>query len=174
MCLNRFARKHSIELNHRQCQSRVGKGLVAGVEVILARPQTYMNASGEAVAALLDRYRVSVDDLLVVHDDLDLPLGRIRLRASGSSGGHKGLKSIIAALGGNKFARLKVGIGRPDRESGNEAVVGYVLGDFSVGETKLADEMISRAVEAIDCFVSSGTDATMNRFNAPADEAGKS
>lgn len=167
MCVSRFARRHSIDFKHRHCRSRVGIGRVNGVDVVLAKPQTYMNASGEAVVQLVDRYRVALEDILIVHDDLDLPLGRIRLRPSGSSGGHKGLKSIIAGLGSEDFARLRVGIGRPERGEGAGAVVEYVLGDFTRDERELVDGVIERVAAAMECFITGGIDEAMNEFNAP-------
>ncbi|MEW6143169.1 MAG: aminoacyl-tRNA hydrolase [Chloroflexota bacterium] len=168
MCISRFARRHGIELKKKHCRSRVGVGKVGGVDIVVAKPQTYMNASGEAVAQLVDRYRIALEDILVVHDDLDLPLGRIRLRSSGSSGGHKGLKSIVAEVGSEEFARLKVGIGRPERDSGIETVVGYVLGDFKPDESGLVEEVIERAVAAMERFVTRGITMAMNEYNAPS------
>lgn len=166
MCINRFARRYSIELKHKHCRARVGMGKVDGVDVVLAKPQTYMNSSGEAVVQLVDRYRVALEGILVVHDDLDLPLGRIRLRSSGSSGGHKGLKSIIAELGSEEFARLRVGIGRPERGGGVEGVVSYVLGDFMPDESEIVDKVIEHVVLAMECFVIRGVTEAMNKFNA--------
>lgn len=167
MCIDHLARRHSIETRHRHCRSRVGAGRIGGVDVVLAKPLTYMNASGEAVSLLVDRYRVAPEDILVVHDDIDLPLGRIRLRPSGGSGGHKGLKSIIEALGTEGFARLRLGIGRPSHEKGHEAVVGYVLGDFSPEEKRMVEGMLERAATAVERFVTAGIMAAMNEFNAP-------
>jgi len=141
-------------------------GTVDHIDVVLAKPQTYMNASGEAVAQLVNRYRIAPGDILVVHDDLDLPLGRIRLRSSGSSGGHKGLKSIITELGSEGFSRLRVGIGRPERDSGTGVVVDYVLGNFTPEESGLVEEVIEYVAEAMERFVTSGITAAMNEFNA--------
>jgi len=109
-----------------------------------------MNLSGEAVAALCSRHRARPADILVVHDDMDLPLGRMRLRAGGSSGGHKGIQSIIESLGTRDFARLKLGIGRPDRVVGEGAIVDYVLGDFTLAERGLVEPVLARAAEAND------------------------
>ena len=135
-----------------------------GQEVVLAKPQTYMNLSGEAVAVLKKKYSVETADVLVVHDDLDLPLGRIRLRERGASAGHKGIESIIACLGTRDFPRIRVGIGRPGEEAGHD-IVGYVLGDFSREDLIIVRQVIGAAGEAIECFIAEGTVAAMNKFN---------
>jgi PTH1 family peptidyl-tRNA hydrolase len=109
-----------------------------------------------------------LSDLLVIYDDLDLPLGKIRLRQSGSSGGHKGLNSIISTLGGEDFPRIRVGIGRPQGEQGpsnEDAIVNYVLSDFSPEEEAIIKPVIARVSEAIDCFLAQGIKAAMNKFN---------
>lgn len=160
MCLDRFAKSQKLSFNLRQSHSRIAVGKVAGEGVVLAEPRTFMNLSGGAVASVMNRYRVAAGDLLVVYDDMDLPLGTIRLREQGSAGGHKGVASIIAALGRNEFPRLRVGIGRP----GGEAV-NYVLGDFSPEERKIFEEVLERVSEAIVCYLSEGFSAAMNKFN---------
>jgi len=118
MCVNHFARMHNIWFDKKQGKARIGSGKIADNEVVIARPQTYMNQSGEAVSQLVKKFKIGLDDLLVIHDDLDLPLGKLRLRPGGSSGGHKGIESIITKLGSQDFPRLRVGIGRPVREDG--------------------------------------------------------
>ena len=112
-CLNRLARRHGIAFSSRGRLAAVGEGRLAGRPVILAKPRTFVNLSGRAVSHLLQRYRLSPQQLLVVCDDLDLPLGRVRLRASGSHGGHRGMRSIIEAIGSQDFPRIRIGIGRP-------------------------------------------------------------
>jgi PTH1 family peptidyl-tRNA hydrolase len=167
-CLNYFARLHSIHFYHRQCQARVGIGKMSGEKLLLARPGTFMNLSGKSVACLVNKHKIPLSDLLVIHDDLDLPLRKIRLRQSGSSGGHKGMNSIIAALGGEDFPRIRVGIGRPEGERqsvSEDAVVSYVLSDFSSQEEAMIKPVIARVSEAIDCFLTRGIEAAMNKFN---------
>jgi len=164
MCAERFARRHRIAITLRQSRSRVGVGEVGEYQVVVARPQTYMNLSGEAVAALCKKHGVDLEDVLVVCDDLDLPLSRIRLRAGGSAGGHNGLKSIIACLGTQDFARLRVGIGRPG-ECARDSVVEYVLGDFARDEREMLEEVLDRATGAIECWLEAGIETAMNRFN---------
>jgi peptidyl-tRNA hydrolase, PTH1 family len=167
-CVNHFARLHSISFDRKHCQARTGIGGVKGEELLLARPVTFMNLSGTSVACLVNRHDVSLSDLLVIYDDLDLPLGRIRLRQSGGSGGHRGLKSIISSLGSRDFSRIRVGIGRPRGEEqrvDSDAVVDHVLSSFSAEEERAIKPVIASVSEAIDCFLSQGIEAAMNRFN---------
>lgn len=143
-------------------QSRVFCGKYRGKELVLQMPQTYMNLSGEAVGPLCRKLGLTPENVLVIVDDLDLPVGRIRLRKNGSSGGHNGLKSIIENLQSERFNRLRIGIGR----SAGRSQVDYVLGDFS-GEEKVAFERaIEQALEAVKWILKSGMDEAMNRFNA--------
>ena len=170
MCLNRFARKHGIRLAHKQGQARVGEGEVAGTRLVLARPQTMMNLSGRSVSLLVKRHKISPEDLIIIHDDLDLPTGKIRIRQGGGSAGHKGIESIIACLGDIDFIRVRVGIGRPDLMDGaatdrDAGVINHVLGDFDAGESKIIAEVTSKVGEAILCLISEGLTAAMNRYN---------
>lgn len=168
-CLNYFARLHSIRFERRQCQARVGFGQVAGSKLLLAKPRTFVNLSGRAVGPLLHKYSTPLSDLLVIYDDLDLSLGKIRLRRSGGSGGHKGMKSIISALGSEDFPRIRVGIGRPQIEglsnTDEDAIVNYVLSDFTPQEEELIKSVIATVAEAIDCFLAQGMEVAMSKFN---------
>jgi len=167
-CLNYFARLHSIRFDHRQCRARIGIGEVRGEKVLLAKPRTFVNLSGDPVAGLVHKHAIPLSDLLVIYDDLDLPLGKIRLRQSGSSGGHKGMNSIISALGSEEFPRIRVGIGRPqaEKQSINEdAIVNYVLSDFSRQEEATIKPVIAKVAEAIDCFLNQGIETAMSKFN---------
>ncbi|MFC1962263.1 aminoacyl-tRNA hydrolase, partial [Chloroflexota bacterium] len=140
MCLSHFARANGIRLDGKEGMARTGRGEIDGVSVILARPQTGMNRSGDAVVRLVNRYRIHPDELIVIHDDLDLPLGKVRLSYDSGSGGHKGVNSIIAGLDGRQdFVRIRVGIGRPEPNDSAETdketrVIEYVLGDFTPRE----------------------------------------
>jgi len=166
MCLNDFARSHGIRFDKKQGKARTGTGEVAGKKVVLARPQTYMNLSGQAVSRLVMKYHISPDNLLVIHDDLDLPLGRIRLRRGSSSGGHKGIESIIAELGSPDFLRIRVGVGRPTAGVKTEAdIIDYVLSDFSADEMKTVSRVIPVVSEAVLCLLTEGLTVAMNRFN---------
>jgi PTH1 family peptidyl-tRNA hydrolase len=167
-CLNYFARLHSIRFDHRQCQAKVGIGQLSGEKLLLAEPRTFVNLSGKSVAGLVHKHHIPFSDLLVIHDDLDLPLGKIRLRQSGSSGGQKGMNSIISALGSEDFPRIRVGIGRPQAEKrsiSEDAIVNYVLSDFPPQEEAIVKPVIAKVAEAIDCFLTQGIEAAMNKFN---------
>jgi PTH1 family peptidyl-tRNA hydrolase len=164
--LGTLAREHGINFDKRCCHSRAGEGRIGEQQVVLAKPQTFMNLSGEAVAALMRKYKVKLGDILVIHDDLDLPLGKVRIRANGSAGGHNGLKSIIGSIGSMEFARLKIGIGRPEN-AGIERrdVIDHVLSDFDAVDRKIAEEAIDRAVEAVEAIIEQDLETAMNQFN---------
>lgn len=168
MCVAHFAKSHRITLDKKQCRARVGMGEVAATPVVLARPQTYMNASGASVRQLLEKYKVDLSDLIVIHDDLDLPLGKLRIRLGGGSGGHKGIKSIIAEVGSPDFIRVRVGIGRPPSERSEtieEDIIGYVLTDFTPDEKAVVKAAIEQVSEAILCLLTDGLQAAMNWYN---------
>jgi len=168
-CLNYFARLHSIRFERRQCQARTGIGEVGGEKLLLAKPQTFVNLTGEAVSCLVRKHDIPLSDLLVIYDDLDLPLGKIRLRQSGGSGGHKGMKSIISALSSDDFPRIRVGIGRPQAEglsnTGEAVIVNYVLSDFTPQEEEVLRSVIVTVAEAIDCLLTQGIEMAMSKFN---------
>lgn len=132
-----------------------------GIQVVLIKPLTYVNLTGKIIPRLLGDVDDAAADLMVVLDDLDLPLGRLRMRASGRSGGHRGLTSVIEALGSSGFPRLRVGIGRPP---GAEAA-DYVLGKFAPEEREAADGAVTRAADAVTCWIEEGLENAMNRFN---------
>lgn len=138
--------------------------------MVLARPRTYVNLSGRAVSQLMKKYRVPASALIVIYDDLDLPTGRIRLRRGGGTGGHNGMKSIIASVADRDFIRLRIGIGRPEgpgrsHTADDEEVVDYVLGDFTPAEEEIMSSAIERAAEAVECIIAQGLDAAMNSYN---------
>lgn len=160
--LDRLAAAHGLAFTRHQGQALIATGQIADRPVILAKPQTYMNESGRAVAALVRFYRIDMPNLLVVYDDLDLPFGTLRLRPEGSAGGHHGMESIIAALGRQDFPRLRIGIGRPP---GRIDPVDYVLQDFDREQQEVLPELYDRAVKAIESFLSEGIVLTMSRHN---------
>ena len=164
VCLNHFARSHAVKFDRKQGQARIGTGKAAGNEVVLAKPQTHMNRSGEAVSRLVKKFNISLDELIVIHDDLDLPLAKIRLSRGSSSGGHKGINSIIKELGSQDFIRIRIGIGRPPEASEDE-IIAYVLSDFSPEQKKAITPVIPRVTEAILCLLTEGLEAAMNKFN---------
>jgi PTH1 family peptidyl-tRNA hydrolase len=161
-CVARFAERHGLRFSFYRFRARLAEGTVAGRHVIVARPLTFMNESGQAVAPLVRRYAVPLANLLVVYDDMDLPLGKIRLRARGSSGGHKGLDSVQRHLGTTEVPRLRIGIGRPAYGD----PVDYVLSPWRPEEQAVMEGAYERAVEAIDTFLQEGIVVAMNRFNA--------
>jgi len=163
-CLNYFARHHSIRFDRRQCRARIGVGEVAGSKLLLAKPQIFVNISGRVVGCLVEKYDVPLGNLLVIYDDLDLPLGKVRIRQSGGSGGHKGMKSIVSTLGSEDFPRIRVGIGRPAQDD-EDAIVSYVLGDLTPQEEEVIRSAITTVAEAIDCFLTQGIRAAMDKFN---------
>ena len=140
----------------------VADAVVAGERALLLWPHTLMNRSGRSVQAAFDFYQLELDDLLVVCDDFNLPLGTLRLRSRGSAGGQKGLNDIISQLGSDQFSRLRIGIG-PVPDGWDPA--DFVLGRFAQDERETVDQTIKRAVEAVTCWVADGIDATMNRYN---------
>lgn len=161
-----LAARHALALDKLQHKAMTGSGFIScgGMrhKVLLARPLTYMNASGEAVAPLARYYGVQPADIIVIHDDLDLASGKLRLRANGSSGGQNGIKSIIERLGSPDFARVKVGIGRPP---GRMDPADYVLQNFSVAEEDLFTPLRGRVADAVECWLAEGIEAAMNRYN---------
>ena len=169
-CLNHFARTHSIRFDKKQGKARIGTGEVAGYKIIVAKPQTYMNLSGQSVSLLTRRFKINLNNLLVIHDDLDLPLGKIRIRSGGSSGGHKGIDSIINYMESQEFIRLRVGIGRPvenevSTESSEDEIINYVLSDFTPDEKQSIIKVIPKVSEAILCLLTEGLAAAMNKYN---------
>ncbi len=168
MCISHFARSQGIRFDSKLGRARVAVGEVAGNEVVLARPQTHMNSSGDSVSRLVRRFNIDLADLIVIHDDLDLPLDKIRIRRGGSSGGHKGINSIIAALGSPDFIRIRIGIGRPPgdlSESKEPDIIAYVLSDFTAEERAIIALTIPRVSEAILCLITEGLAAAMNKYN---------
>ena len=150
-------------------RGELATGLLGAVKVLLVKPQTYMNLSGECVSPVLKYHNATVQDLLVVSDDIDLPVGRLRIRKGGSAGGHNGLKSVIERTGSTDFVRLRVGVGRDPQSRSN--VIGHVLGKFSPEARKAMDEVVATAAEAVGAIENENLETAMNRYNgwtAPA------
>ncbi|HEY3170630.1 MAG TPA: aminoacyl-tRNA hydrolase [Thermoanaerobaculia bacterium] len=163
--VEKLAAEEGIRMRSREGKSRVGRGRVAGEGVMLALPQTYMNASGEAVRALCERNGIGPDELCVVFDDIDLPLGVLRMRARGSAGGQKGMKSIIERLGTTEFARLRVGVRGEHYSRGRDELSDYVLEPFGRAEQELFEASLERAVAALRVWLTEGIDAAMRLAN---------
>jgi peptidyl-tRNA hydrolase, PTH1 family len=168
-CINFIAKKHSIPVKQTQCQSKIGKGRIAETDIILAKPRTYVNNSGDAVASLMKKYHIPAENIVIIYDDMDLPVGKIRIRPGGNAGGHKGIKSIISSLGHRDFCRIKIGIGRPVADESDEIdetdIVDYVLSNFSTGEQEKIDAALKTAADAVKCIISDGVTAAMNKYN---------
>ncbi len=166
ICLRYFARTQGIKFDRKQGLARVGTGAVAGNKLVLARPQTYMNNSGRSVSRLVRKFSVNPQDMLVIHDDLDLPLAKIRVSSGSGSGGHKGISSIIQELGTREFTRIRVGIGRPDKANpGEDDIIDYVLNNFTSEEKKAINQIIPRVSEAVLYLLAEGLTPAMNKFN---------
>jgi PTH1 family peptidyl-tRNA hydrolase len=163
--VEKLAAGEGIRIRSREGGSRVGRGTIAGEPVLLALPQTYMNASGEAVRALCEKNGIDSGELIVVSDDIDLPLGVLRMRPRGSSGGQKGLKSVIERLGTSEFARLRVGVRGEHYSRETDELGDYVLAPFARGERELFEESLERAVEALRVWITEGIDASMRIAN---------
>ncbi|MBI3244051.1 MAG: aminoacyl-tRNA hydrolase [Chloroflexi bacterium] len=166
MAVDRLAKAHQAAFTRRQSKALITSLRIGEASVVLAKPQTYMNLSGESVASLVKFYDVPLEQLLVCFDELDLPPGAIRLRAEGGSSGQNGMKSIIQHLGTQKFSRLRLGIGRPP---GRMTPADYVLQDFKEFDAEVMDMTLDKAVQAIEVFIKEGIVATMNKFNGSAD-----
>jgi PTH1 family peptidyl-tRNA hydrolase len=162
MALERIAERYGAGPWKKRFHGLTSEAQIGGRKVVLLKPQTFMNDSGRAVGALLRFYKIPIEQLLVIYDELDLPFGAIRLRPDGGAGGHNGMRSIIQHLGGNQFARLRIGIGRPP---GRMDPAAFVLQDFGRDETPELDAMLDRAGQAIDTFLAAGITAAMNQFN---------
>jgi PTH1 family peptidyl-tRNA hydrolase len=170
MCVRHLARQQGIRFDRSQCHARTGLGRISGQRVVVARPQNFMNSSGASVDPLVKKLNITPANLIVIHDDLDLPLGKVRLRLGGSSGVHKGIDSIIAHLGSREFHRVRVGIGRPDLPvdfDGDKeaAVVEYVLSDFTTEEKLVITRTIPEVSQAVLCLLTEGLKAAMNKYN---------
>jgi PTH1 family peptidyl-tRNA hydrolase len=171
MVLDELARRHQISIAKRMCDSRVGDGILleggASEKILLVKPLTFMNLSGRAAQALLKFYGLEKSDMIVITDDLNLPLGKIRLRAGGSDGGHNGLKSITQSLSSPEWARLRMGVGAPDaRERAERGTKDFVLRPFAKDEADEVALCVARAADCAEAWALQGIAPAMNRFNA--------
>ena len=164
MAVDRLAEGCGAKVAKKEAQSLTGKATLAGQAVLLAKPQTYMNLSGAAVARLLARYSIEPEEMVVLFDDLDLPLGMIRIRRQGTAGGHNGMKSIIGAIQADEFVRVRMGI-QPDSNSPLEEATPYLLGKFRRREWEAVSDLLDQAVDAVHMILREGPRKAMNRFN---------
>jgi len=163
LVVDELARRWQIDAarHDRRCEGLLAEGSAAGQRLLLLKPTTFMNLSGRSVAAVWRFYKLAFADMLIVHDDLDLPVGQIRLRAVGSAGGHKGLLDILRHLGSPEVPRLRIGIGKVHQA----ATVEYVLSRFEPQERDIIEQTLGRAADAVECWLRDGIDAAMNAFN---------
>ena len=164
LCLDNYVQSHHLAFAKSRHKALVTEAKTGNYDVILAKPQTFMNLSGEAVGRLFRQHKVKSENMIVVHDDLDLPVGRIRIRLGGSSGGHKGINSIVEHISSQEFVHIRVGIGRPNNGS-EEDIINYVLGDFTPEEKAVIKNIIPLVGEALDSILVNGLTATMNKYN---------
>lgn len=162
LCIDEIAKRQNIKINRVKQNSLIGSGFYIQNKLILCKPQTFMNLSGKSVTSLIRYYKIPLDQTIIIHDDLDLPFGTIRLRPAGSSGGQKGIDSIIKMLGTEQIPRIRVGIGRPP---GRMDPIEYVLQEFSQKDESLLDDIIDRVYFAAITFIDLGIDKSMTRFN---------
>lgn len=163
-----LANRWQISLSeNRKFQACLGEGRSGtGEKIRLLKPLTYMNRSGQAMRAAMDWFKLPVESLLVIYDDMDLPLGKMRLRLSGSAGGHNGIKSAIAHLGSQNFPRLRIGIGKPQVDPNDDPnTISHVLGKFSQGETQLVSQLMQLVVESVELSLKQGVEKSMSLYN---------
>ena len=159
--VDRLAKLHDIPIRTKRFKSLYGTGWIDFQQITLVKPITFMNRSGEAVKRVADFFRLKMDDLVIVHDDLDLPFGRLRFKQRGGDGGHQGIRSIIEGMGGNNFLRLKVGIGRPPRGIDSAE---YVLETFDKIEQVQLEQILFQAAESLKVMLLEGLEKAMNQF----------
>ena len=162
MAVDKLSDAFSIALDKQKFDARFGIGFINGVKIVLAKPMAYMNRSGPQVQNVAGYFRILCEDMLVVHDDIDLAFGRLKIKEKGGDGGHKGVRSIMDAFGGGDFTRLRIGVGRPEAD---ENAADYVLGKFTLEEKKVLSQIITAAQDAVATILCKGTKEGMNRFN---------
>lgn len=165
MTIDALAEKYNIDVRERAHKALVGKGIIEGQRVLLLKPQTFMNLSGESIRAVMDYYKEELENFFVIFDDISLEPGQLRIRKKGSAGGHNGMKSIIAHLGTQEFARIKVGVGEKPSQMD---LADYVLGHFSKGEKEIMEQAYKDAAGAAVSMMTEGLDAAMNHYNGAA------
>ncbi|GAJ27394.1 peptidyl-tRNA hydrolase [Liquorilactobacillus sucicola DSM 21376 = JCM 15457] len=162
MTVDKFAEQNGVSFTKTKCESEIAELFLNGEKILLAKPTTYMNESGRSVGPLLDYFGIDVANFIVIHDDMDLPVGQLRLRQKGSAGGHNGIKSIIAHLGTQNFKRIRIGIDHPQKQN----VVDWVLSKFPAQQEKQLEEGLVRATSALDNWLTEGDFMkTMNKYN---------
>jgi PTH1 family peptidyl-tRNA hydrolase len=166
MVIDEIAKRHEIDVKKRGFNSLYCESIIDQKKIILLKPQTFMNASGRAVYAAVNFYKISTSDVLVVHDEIDLPTGAMQVKFGGGSAGHKGIDSVIGHLGGSDFIRIRIGVGRPTQKP---EVVNHVLSEFEHGEIKIIKVMVEKAADAVMETIRNGLDKAMSKFNRKRD-----
>jgi PTH1 family peptidyl-tRNA hydrolase len=169
--LDTLAERHGIRVERLRFKALLGEGRIAGKKVLLAKPQTFMNASGESLREIMAYYKEPLENLLVIYDDIDLPMGRLRLKAKGSAGTHNGMRSIVYQLQEDGFPRLRVGIGAP--RPAQMDLASYVLGGFSDAQKEVMLQAVCRAADAAECFLAQGIAQAMNLYNQRSETEGE-
>ncbi len=165
LVIDRLAERNGIRVNRKDCMALVGQGSIAGHRVMLAKPQTFMNVSGPSVGGLLAKYEFAAKDLLVVYDDLDLPWQAVRIRQSGSPGGHRGVESVIGSIGTKDFPRVRMGIHGGERDRDGARIV---LAKFKRAQKKELDELLDYVSQAVESIIAEGVEMSMTKFNRRA------
>lgn len=160
--INKLSEKYGIEVNKTKFKALVGNGIIEGEKVVLLKPQTFMNLSGEALIEAMNFYKISNEDIIVIYDDIDTLPGTIRIRKTGSAGSHNGMKSVIHNISTEEFSRIRVGIGRPEHTND---MINYVIGHIPENEVEILDEGCEIAKEAVIEIIKNGIDSAMNKFN---------
>ncbi len=158
--INKIAKEYGIEINKKKFKGLYGNGIIEGKKVILLKPQTYMNLSGESIQEIVDFYKIENENIIVIYDDMDIDLGTIKLRKKGNPGSHNGMKSVVKYIG-TEFPRVKIGIGKPQ----DEDFIKYVIGPIPKEEKEMLEKSTTRAKEAVVEIIKSGIDNAMNKFN---------
>lgn len=162
MALDRLIRKYGLTACRSRINAEIAQGDIAGVRVLAAKPMAYMNRSGDPVSSIVKTHGIQCEDMVVIHDDIDLAYERLKIKEKGGDGGHNGLRSLIDALGTDEFVRVRMGVGRPDGDIG---VVDYVLDEFDANQRTMLEPFLSHAIEAATAVLCEGAKDAMNRFN---------
>ena len=162
LMLDFYAQEKGIDIKKVKYKALIGEAIINGEKVIFAKPQTFMNLSGDSVLLIADYYGIDNEDIFVIYDDISLPMGKIRIRAKGSAGGHNGIKDLILKLDGDDFPRLKIGVSA----NGDKDLVDYVLGNFSKNDLKILNQVAKKTIDIIDDFVKHGVNHCMNSYNS--------
>ena len=160
--INKLAEKNNIEVNKNKFKGLYGTGIIHNQKVILLKPQTYMNLSGESVKEIVDFYNINPEEIIVIYDDIDIEKGKIKIRKKGGPGSHNGMKSVIQQLNTNDFTRVRVGIGQPQFKND---MINYVIGKVPKEEQEILQQGVKKAAEAVEEIIKNGIDAAMNKFN---------